>query len=266
MQTSSNISRNNPGVSRARQRYNGLPSYRHGVPNYDSSLGRFISADRLFIERPELCVERPLECALYGYADNNPLKNIDRDGNLVCGGFCVAALISGGAALVSGGKELYDDYQKNGEITTGGAVKAGLSGFVSGAKALIHAGAFAVGGPAGTFAATSVTAPMTFVESISKDAIDGKEANMSKALVKTGVSAILDPALSLGGSSLKGLPTESSVKASYSGITNSEVKELLKVELGVKSTEAVVKDGGGSVLETTAEEMLVDDYIDEKMK
>ena len=35
------------------------------------------------MERPGLCVERPLECGLYGYANNNPIKFADDNGEKV---------------------------------------------------------------------------------------------------------------------------------------------------------------------------------------
>ncbi len=118
---------------------------------------------------------------------------------------------------MSAGKELWEDYKQNDQITAGGAVKASVSGVVSGTKAVVHAGAFAVGGVARTVAATGLTAPMTFVESVTKDVIDGKEANMSKALTKTGIGVVLGPALTIvgGGGPLGSKISQETVKSEF---------------------------------------------------
>ena len=51
--------------------------------DYDANLGRYLQSDPLgLIDGPNT----------YGYAYQNPLINIDPDGRLVCGGFCVAAI------------------------------------------------------------------------------------------------------------------------------------------------------------------------------
>ena len=57
-----------------------LGVYSFGVRRYSPDLGRFISVDPLFLERPGLCLGSPVECNLYSYAKNNPLKYVDPTG------------------------------------------------------------------------------------------------------------------------------------------------------------------------------------------
>ena len=51
-----------------------------GARHYNGKLGRFVSADPYFVEQPEECVRSPLECGLFGYAGNNPVKYLDAVG------------------------------------------------------------------------------------------------------------------------------------------------------------------------------------------
>lgn len=55
---------------------------RFGVRHYDPSSGLFVTPDSYFIENAAECVRSPLECNLYGYGRNNPLKYTDPTGNI----------------------------------------------------------------------------------------------------------------------------------------------------------------------------------------
>jgi RHS repeat-associated protein len=58
----------------------GLGVVRMGVRDYDPQLGSFWTPDPLFSEELERCVQSPVECGLYGYAQNDPMRFVDPDG------------------------------------------------------------------------------------------------------------------------------------------------------------------------------------------
>ncbi len=102
--------------------------YYFGARYYDPGLGRFVSADGLFIRSPELCISRPLECNLYGYANNNPIKNVDSTGEWVH-----IAIGAGIGGIVSAGFEAYSTYRAEGEINWAKTGSAALGGAITGA-------------------------------------------------------------------------------------------------------------------------------------
>jgi RHS repeat-associated protein len=53
---------------------------RMGVRDYDAAVGLFLTADPRYLERPLGCLDKPLACNLYGYAGNDPILNVDPNG------------------------------------------------------------------------------------------------------------------------------------------------------------------------------------------
>jgi RHS repeat-associated protein len=57
-----------------------LETVRMGARDYDPRLSQFWTPDPLYLESLEKCQASPVECGLYGYANNNPLSNVDPAG------------------------------------------------------------------------------------------------------------------------------------------------------------------------------------------
>jgi RHS repeat-associated protein len=72
-----------------------LGTVRMGVRDYDPYLGRFHTPDPLMVGSLEACSDSPLECNLYSYALNNPLLNLDRDGQESTAARVVTRLLEG---------------------------------------------------------------------------------------------------------------------------------------------------------------------------
>ncbi|MCE7990204.1 MAG: hypothetical protein DYG89_54375 [Caldilinea sp. CFX5] len=58
----------------------GIGLYYYGARYYDPVVGRFISADPLYFAQPETDLADPQALNLYAYVRNNPIRNIDPDG------------------------------------------------------------------------------------------------------------------------------------------------------------------------------------------
>jgi len=85
--------------------------YYFGARYYSAELGRFCSADGLFVGSPEECVGSPLECGLYWYAGNNPLKYVDPSG---------ARLIEAAKHLALGVVNMWQLKETNGYVGVAG--------------------------------------------------------------------------------------------------------------------------------------------------
>jgi RHS repeat-associated protein len=81
---------------------------RMGVRDYDPKLNRFLTPDPLFLEEPWRCVSSPVECNLYGYARNNPLRYGDPHGTFAkeFNDFVSGAAMGSTAALLPAGSLL----------------------------------------------------------------------------------------------------------------------------------------------------------------
>jgi len=57
-----------------------LGAYRMDHRDYDPRIKRFLTPDLHFLENPKACVDQPVECQLYNYARNNPIRFTDKKG------------------------------------------------------------------------------------------------------------------------------------------------------------------------------------------
>jgi len=221
---------------------------------YSAELGRFVSADPLFVERPEVCVERVLECGLYGYALNNPMKYVDPTGELVP---LVVGLGAGITALTSALVE----YNHSGSV--GKSIIAGASGAVKGAVgaalmagvATAGAGVAALSGA--TLAYSKVAGSVNFLEEAGKATVDfhnGKKVGISTILSDTIVSTGIDTVAFYGGGTIGGSIEKAGIGfADEIGVTAAEGISFMRTTTGyavgstVKGTvKEVVRDASWS--------------------
>jgi RHS repeat-associated protein len=81
-----------------------LGTVRFGVRDYDPHLGQFITPDPLFTEDLERCAASPVECNLYSYAANNPIRWTDPTGYGV--GDFLSGVVDGVASVARGAGEV----------------------------------------------------------------------------------------------------------------------------------------------------------------
>ena len=107
---------------------------------YDPKIGRFLSPDRFYLEDPEKCIENPLECNLYSYARNNPMKYHDPSGKFGLLGAVLGGGLDFAAQVFIEGKSLGEVNYKSVALSAGaGALGAGLGAGV--AKTIVGSGA-----------------------------------------------------------------------------------------------------------------------------
>lgn len=102
-----------------------LGTVRMGVRDYDPKLGQFWTADPLFLERLDMCAKSTVDCNLYGYAKNDPVKYTDPTG------LCPTCEIQAWLEALG-----YDSVEQANEVETVEEFAQGAGdGFVEGATA-----------------------------------------------------------------------------------------------------------------------------------
>lgn len=113
--------------------------YYYGARYYDPVLGRFISPDDTFIESPELCLKNSIECNLYSYSRNNPMKYSDPTGKIAWIPVILGAIWVADKAYtayegykeykaVQAGEKTWGDVAKDKAIETGVSLAVGALG------------------------------------------------------------------------------------------------------------------------------------------
>ena len=83
---------------------------RLGTRDYDPRLAAFTTPDAAFLGDIEACLEDPVQCNLYSYARNNPLRVTDPEGDiipLIVGHLARGALVGAGYGLASAAASQY---------------------------------------------------------------------------------------------------------------------------------------------------------------
>ncbi len=166
-----------------------LGVYDFGVRQYDARLGRFLGPDPLYILDPNQCVASPLDCNLFGYARNNPVKYNDPTGNNPLLGAAVVGAVIGASLNVASEILTKNDlktmsteqrWKTLGTVALSGAVQGAVASLISPAM---------LGKVGATIVKEGVSFGVGLVADATKSKISGK-MDKSSMQEKVGIGAI----------------------------------------------------------------------------
>ena len=208
--------------------------YYFGARYYSAELGRFVSADGLFVGSPEECVRSPLECGLYGYADNNPIKYVDSTGEWVhvAIGAAVGAVLNGAATAVTSDKSGMAFAKDVAIGITAGAAEGALTAILPGAGAATRAGraASAAAGYSGSVAIGTA-------ENMAKDPEKTLAESAKQSVISNAIGLGVSSGLNKGAQKLTGSGTSSAAGSYKAGqdLNSSAYNRGLKTRVRTKS-------------------------------
>ena len=131
-----------------------------GKRYYHPETGRWIKVDKMFLEDIEKLSQTPAEFNLYAHVQNDPVNNVDMQGDFACGGFCIAAIVGvlafAKTTAVVKGAQYFSEHMNDQPIGTNSKpVNTALA--IGGAVPVATLGIAAVGVNAPAIAATAST-------------------------------------------------------------------------------------------------------------
>lgn len=187
--------------------------------------GRFVSPDPLYVEKPELCIESPLECNLYGYGKNNPIKYVDTTGQAAETVFDLAS-VGAGIYAISQWDETSSSWSKAADV--GGLVVDSLAAalpFVPGGVGL------------GIKAARAADAGLDAAKAADKTLKVGSDVARAGAKTKS----VKDISFETKRQALRQAKRDAGIPTSETHQTH--VNNVTTDRLGGKGTDLIFKDG-----------------------